>query len=116
MSFEALMAELKTGYVASLPDKAKTIQTQVETGNAADLRDAFHKLKGTGRTYGVPEVSDLARLVEELCATQPHEAPAAARLAAAILHDIHAAHSQGRAFALTDDARFLEIQALHPRS
>ncbi len=71
MNFDELLKSLHKEYLTSLPSKIDSIAQQAIKGSAAELRESFHKLKGTGRTYGMPEVSELATLVEDLCAEFP---------------------------------------------
>ena len=84
----------------------------MQTGSAHDLREAFHKLKGTGRTYGMPEVSELAALVEEICSDRPQHAVGATGHALSLLEAIHAARMSGNNFDLENDPRFQEIRKL----
>ena len=71
MTFDDMMAELQTEYVASIPEKIATIKGHFEAGDIALVQDDFHKLKGTGKTYGLPEVTDLAKEMEQICKTTP---------------------------------------------
>lgn len=114
MSFEDLLKSLQKDYLASLPEKVVKIRQQIDAASAADLRESFHKLKGTGRTYGLPEVSELAAAVESVCLARPNEAVVAATHAIALLESIHAAHSGSGAFSLQQDPRFAEIRKLLP--
>jgi HPt (histidine-containing phosphotransfer) domain-containing protein len=65
--FKNMMAELKTEYLIELPDKINYIETLLEQTNQVELENEFHKLKGTGKTYGVPEVTDICEIAEEAC-------------------------------------------------
>jgi HPt (histidine-containing phosphotransfer) domain-containing protein len=115
MSFEDLIKSLQNDYLASLPEKTDRIQGQIERTATEELRESFHKLKGTGRTYGLPEVSELAAAVESLCLTTPADATRAAAQAVLILKDIHAARLHGLDFNLHQDPRFHAIQQLLPQ-
>lgn len=67
MSFEQMMAELREEYVASFPGKINEIQSHFAANDLERLCDDFHKLKGTGKTYGIPEISILGELIEKIC-------------------------------------------------
>lgn len=114
MSFEDLLKSLQRDYLASLPEKVVNIRAQIDAAAVADLRESFHKLKGTGRTYGLPDVSLLAETVEGICIHRPVEAVKACTVATGILEDIYSVHSRGEVFQLQADARFAQIRALHP--
>ncbi|NJL24130.1 MAG: hypothetical protein HC902_02415 [Calothrix sp. SM1_5_4] len=60
----------------------------------------------------MPEVSDLAEVVENICIHKPQDASPAALQAASILEDIHAAHSHGLGFNLIQDPRFQRLHEL----
>lgn len=106
MNFDELLKTLHQDYLSSLPKKIVSIREQMKTGNASDLRESFHKLKGTGRTYGMPEVSELAALVEAICAGFPDNAVTATGHALDIMQDIYNARSKAQAHDLDGDARF----------
>lgn len=112
MSFDDLLKTLHQEYLSSLPIKISSIQNQMQVGDPSELRESFHKLKGTGRTYGLPEVSELAAVVEEICIDYPPKAVAAVGLALDILREIHTARLSGKPFALEVDERFNQIRKL----
>lgn len=112
MNFDELLKSLQTDYVAALPNKIAIIKSQIKSGDVKALRESFHKFKGTGRTYGLPEVSELAELVERLCIDEHSGAVTAASHAVALLTDIHKARSTKKEYSLHHDPRFLEIRNL----
>jgi HPt (histidine-containing phosphotransfer) domain-containing protein len=112
MSFEDLLKSLHEEYLASIPEKISVIEGQIKQGDAANLRESFHKLKGTGRTYGLPEVSDLAEVVEDICNVRPVNAVRAAGAAVGILRDIYSAHHQHHPYSFDSDPRLEGIRKL----
>ena len=112
MSFEDLLKSLKVDYIAALPNKIAQIKQQIYSADAPALRESFHKFKGTGRTYGLPEVSVLSEAVERICINTPDLAVVAAGHAVQLLQDIHDARKAHREYPLTLDPRFLEIRKL----
>lgn len=112
VSFEELLKTLRAEYLASLPQKVDLIKKQIATGSKLEIRDSFHKLKGTGRTYGLPEVSELAEVTEAICMEKADQSETAAEQAVAILQEIYTARQQGQAFALEQDPRFQLIRKL----
>lgn len=115
MSFEEMLRSLEREYLSSLPEKVKIITAQIEAGDNSNLRESFHKLKGTGRTYGLPEVSELGALVESICIEHPVNGLKAGAIAAGILRDIHQARSEAKTYDLGQDARIGELQKLLPK-
>jgi HPt (histidine-containing phosphotransfer) domain-containing protein len=112
MNFDELLKTLHQDYLTSIPQKIISIRDQINAGQPADLRESFHKLKGTGRTYGMPEISDLSAVVEEISIDYPAKAVSAASHAIEIMHDIYNARIQGRSHDLEGDARFASIRKL----
>ena len=114
MSFDDLLKGLQADYLSSLPEKIKTIDAQVQARQAADVRESFHKLKGTGKTYGFPEVSELAEIVENICIRNLETGLAAATLALPVLADIHAQRRQNASFSLNGNERVERLRKLLP--
>jgi hypothetical protein len=109
MSFAALMEQLKLEYIQSLPEKIDTIQFHIKQQYASHLREDFHKLKGTGLTYGLPEISTLAQTVEAICLAQPEQSVQAATEALPILRDIYQSRARDSTHPLESDPRFHSI-------
>jgi HPt (histidine-containing phosphotransfer) domain-containing protein len=115
MSFDEMLRSLQREYLSSIPEKIKIITAQIGSADTSNLRESFHKLKGTGRTYGLPEVSELGALVESICIEHPVNGLKAGLLAVAVLGDIHQARCEERAHDLHQDARMVELQKLLPK-
>jgi HPt (histidine-containing phosphotransfer) domain-containing protein len=111
MSLNDMLKGLQKDYLQSLPEKISVIRRHIEAGSAPDLEMAWHKLKGTGKTYGIPEISELAAAVELICHDQPAKAGPVATKALDILADIHSARAAEREFALGEDPRFKKLTA-----
>jgi len=111
MSMEDLLKNLQREYVQSLPEKISDIRKHIKSGSVETLETAFHKLKGTGKTYGIPEISELAATVEHICHEKPAKACPVAAEALSILQDIHSARKEDTAFHLVGDPRFKKIKS-----
>lgn len=71
-SLEQILNDLRKNYIAAWPDKRKRMFSHL--GNARNgqkaqdavtgLRMEFHRIAGTGATYGFPEVTRLGRQAE----------------------------------------------------
>lgn len=62
-----LFAELKGEYLDTFPEKIKSIETFWQKRDRKNLQNEYHKIKGTGSTYGAEELSTIADIMEELC-------------------------------------------------
>ncbi len=124
MSLKDLLAELQKEYLATFPEKTAAIERFWRESKLEDLESEFHKIKGTGRTYGLPEVSLLGELMEKLCQARTHEnsdplqtealehLKTAIPLAAAILERIRQSRAQGSGLTLEEDPDYQALTRL----
>lgn len=112
MSLDKLLAELQIEYLAALPTKIADIETHLRSGEMAKLRDDFHKLKGSGLTYGIPEISELCEVTELLCDSKPQAAGTFTPLTVSLLKGILQQRQAGQAYDLQKAAEFAKLQAL----
>ncbi len=111
-NYSEVMKELRQEYLEGFEEKFKFWNQCFEDENWDQLELEFHKMKGTGSTYGVPEVSLLCQHLERICRqTKPLPRPlldSAIRMLSAIkekyLHD--------REYSLGEDPDFEKIQNL----
>lgn len=61
-----LLAELKAEYLIALPGKIAKLKLLTEKAEWGELSEEYHKMKGTGKTYGYPEVSLICEKMEFL--------------------------------------------------
>ncbi len=111
-SFEQMMAELQLEYVNSIPQKIDDINSHIQAKDSASLREDFHKLKGTGKTYGIAEISEFAEVVEKICMNKPGTATQAATLGVNLLRHIHESRLKKIAFNVSAHPDFLTIKNL----
>jgi HPt (histidine-containing phosphotransfer) domain-containing protein len=112
MTFDEMMAELKRDYIKSLPEKMDTLKLHFDSQAVDELTNDFHKLKGTGKTYGLPEVSELGLFMEKLCREKPEQIPVALPLALQVLQDIYLGHTQDKSVDLKGIASFQSLLKL----
>jgi HPt (histidine-containing phosphotransfer) domain-containing protein len=110
---QELLGQLRQTYLATLPDKIVNLESLWKAQSLQLLKTEYHKLKGTGRTYGLPEVSQLGEALEHLCEAAP--APVidkAVQLSLTLLRDISTQRSKGLPLDIENTAGFAEITAL----
>jgi HPt (histidine-containing phosphotransfer) domain-containing protein len=61
-----LLSELKTDYLVKLPEKISVLKAHFHSHKWPELEEEFHKLKGTGKTYGFPDISVVCEKLELL--------------------------------------------------
>lgn len=115
MSLDDVLAELKKTYIDALPARADLIEKLHLGKQLADVEVEFHKLKGTGKTYGLPEVSSIGELGEKLSETAGPLADEGIVCAIKSLRNATKARAQGGALDLTADPDFLRLNELAKR-
>lgn len=110
MSLEQMMAELRKDYVDSLPKKLVSITDHWTSGQIDELKNDFHKLKGTGKTYGLPEITDVGLIMEHLCKVRPDQLKVAMPLAQSALKSIYALRSQNKDVTLDTVTELRELK------
>ena len=66
----SVLQELKQDYLKSFPDKINLLKELTTQQNWDQLAMEYHKLKGTGKTYGFPEVSIVSERMESIAKQQ----------------------------------------------
>jgi HPt (histidine-containing phosphotransfer) domain-containing protein len=105
-----LLKELKQDYLAALPMKIAKIESLHQNQQLKALRDEFHKLKGTGKTYGVPEISLLGEAVEKLCDFHQDELTWVIPSALNLLHKIYQVQQSQSDSRVDEDDEFIKIR------
>lgn len=111
-SYNEMMAELRKEYLDSFDEKFQAMRTYFEGQDWYSLELEFHKLKGTGSTYGVPEVTELCRLMETTCRDRGALAEKQLNDSIELLKNIKDKYEQGQDFELSSDPRYLELQKI----
>ena len=65
MDFNAMMAELQKEYLAELPNIISKLKKVTAENNGEEVHRIFHQLKGSGKTYGFDEITELCKIMEE---------------------------------------------------
>ena len=73
--YDELIGELRAEYLESFHGKYEQMLQSFKQGQWSSLEMEFHKLKGTGRTYGAPEVTQLSERMEQICKTCKEDSP-----------------------------------------
>ncbi len=72
-SFDQLLESLKKDYAKSFPEKIEKLRQLTLAKEWKSLEVEYHKLKGNGKTYGFPEISQMAEQMENLCMNAEHK-------------------------------------------
>jgi hypothetical protein len=107
-----VLADMQKQYIHGLPVKAENIEKLWSQRQIQDIETEFHKLKGTGKTYGLPEISQIGEVTEHLCESGEAALKQALPLALRLLRKVHQLRSQGQALELQSEVDFQELQRL----
>jgi hypothetical protein len=112
MSIDELLMELQKNYLKSFPAKIELIERLYQSGDTKALRVEFHKLKGTGLTYGIAEVSQVGEKMELLCLFKPEHLAQGIPLAIRFLHRMVELRNKGETPLPDQDADFQTLATL----
>jgi HPt (histidine-containing phosphotransfer) domain-containing protein len=112
MSMDDLLKELQLEYIQGIPEKIQEIKDFSEKKDLENLLNSFHKLKGSGKTYGLPEVSTLGEFFEGWLREKKEKAIPFTQKAIGILERIHASRTNSKPYSLDTDAEFQTLKSL----
>ena len=101
--FSQMLVEMKQDYLENFPKKIAVIKQLVATEKWSELNDEYHKLKGTGKTYGFPEISIVCEILEAHSMQNPAKDPELFKKSSDLLERMHQAYQQNKSFSLEQD-------------
>ncbi|MCB9073460.1 MAG: Hpt domain-containing protein [Bdellovibrionaceae bacterium] len=110
-----LFTELKGEYLDSFAEKFAAIEKFWQEKDRAALRNEFHKMKGTGSTYGLPEVSVIAEMLEDMCSNHAESLGLSILVALRLLQKVAEGHRHATAYEYQKDSLFHELQSLYQK-
>ena len=64
MNFDDMMKQMRVKYLEDTTSRISELQALVDKKDFKDLESFFHKLKGSGASYGLPEFSEFGAKYE----------------------------------------------------
>lgn len=119
MSMQQLLKNLRAQYISELHFKIREIEELLgKNASVEAFYDIFHKIKGSGLTYGCPEISDISATVEFACQSQHPKWPEAVDIAIDILKRVYIARLQqlDQIYDLGADPQYRKLVDLVPQS
>jgi HPt (histidine-containing phosphotransfer) domain-containing protein len=107
-----LLSELKQEYIISLPGKIERLRQFTEERDWANLSEEYHKLKGNGKTYGLPEISILCEQLELIALKKDAQKFTLFEHALTLLERMHKSYLSGDSFDLDKDPMAKSILSL----
>lgn len=94
MPLDDVLLELKDKYHKDLPEMQSRLSEMLQKEDYEGIYQEVHKLKGTGSTYGFPEVTELATVLETLSRQTYKEKSEDLHNGLRLLEKIHKSHEQ----------------------
>ena len=110
-NYQEVMAELRTEYLESFEDKFVLWRQLFQDAHWDNLELEFHKMKGTGTTYGAPEVSLLCEHLERICRDNKSINKTTLVSAINILSKVRDKYLQNKDFEMESEAEYSQIKA-----
>jgi HPt (histidine-containing phosphotransfer) domain-containing protein len=111
-NYEDMIAELRSDYLESFDEKFSLMKSYAASQEWYSLELELHKLKGTGSTYGAPEVTELCQVMEARCREQGSVPAADLTVTIELLEEIRKKYTVGTPFELTSDPRFVGLKKI----
>lgn len=106
-----LFAELKVEYIETFEEKITQIEKFWQQYNRKELEGEFHKIKGTGSTYGVKEATLVAEVMEDLCHQGSPQLGLCVLMSIGLLKKIREQYQEDAEFELLKDPSFKFLRA-----
>jgi len=108
-SLKDVLAGLQKAYLASMPEKIQNLELLWNKRQLDLLKTDYHKLKGTGRTYGFPEITSLGAAMERLCEIDQPSLERAVPISLKLMNRIRDTRAAGQALDLDQEPDFKTI-------
>lgn len=95
-----LLSDLKKEYLIALPEKIEKLRSLTQKEKWLEIQEEYHKLKGTGKTYGFPEISVLCEQLETLAQKKESQKTGLFLDALNLLEEIHKAALKNESYNL----------------
>lgn len=102
-----MMAELRKEYLSELPKVIINLKEAHSENNGEKVHTIFHQLKGSGKTYGFDEITDLCKIMEER--SKGNSIPKGCDDAISILETILKKRSGNEPVNLNQDSRYIKL-------
>ena len=111
-----LFIELKQEYLESFDEKIESIMTFWFRRDLKNLKNEFHKIRGTGTTYGVHEATKIAEILEDLCDNNSPKLGLSIMIFVEMLKHIRFQHEHKNTLDLDSQKTFNALERFHKES
>lgn len=111
-NYDDLIKELRTEYLQSFEEKFSLLRKLLADKDWYSIELEYHKLKGTGTTYGAPEVTKVCQILEHHCKDQSEISSETLEISVELLTKIRGKYLNDEEFDLESSDLFQKIQSL----
>jgi HPt (histidine-containing phosphotransfer) domain-containing protein len=111
-----VLSQLKAEYLQKLPQKIERLRKLTDEKNWQSLEEEYHNLKGSGKTYGFPEISAVCEKLEFLAHRQETQVFEIFSDAVDLMGRLERSYSQELTFDLFKDTTFKELLKMKSES
>jgi Hpt domain len=111
-SLAEVLAGLQKSYLAAIPEKIVNLEALFKASELVKLETEYHKLKGTGRTYGLPEVTEIGAVLERICQLDPGNLATAVPLSLTLLAKMRDHRTAGQPYVLDGELEFIALNKI----
>lgn len=108
-SFEQLLESLQKDYVESLPEKINKIKLYDIKNQVNEIKHIFHNMKGTGASYGIPEITELSTVLVQICRERPSALAWSLTLGLDLMEKIYLKRKAGQICHIQTEEKYHEI-------
>ncbi len=106
------MKQLKKDYIESLQVKRSKISDLYQQQKLVELETEFHKMKGSGKTYGLAEVSIFGEILEAICIACPEQLPKAMPVAIVLIDETYRLQNLEQSFDIEKSNEYLFLKSI----
>ncbi|MEZ0391094.1 MAG: Hpt domain-containing protein [Pseudobdellovibrionaceae bacterium] len=107
-----VLQELRREYLLKFPQKIEKLRKLTEAQDWKALEEEYHKLKGTGKTYGFPGVSQICERLEVMAQKPQTQIADVFEKSLELLERMHQKHIENQSLDLSADTFARSLLAL----
>jgi HPt (histidine-containing phosphotransfer) domain-containing protein len=108
-SLDEMLASLRKDYIANIGLKVEKIEMFLAARDFECIKREFHNMKGSGASHGVPEMSLLGSIVEDLCLRNPLAFAHYTPMAIQVLRNLQKALQSGKTIEIEKLPEYIQL-------
>lgn len=101
MNLEELFKSLQAEYLKTFEEKISNLKKFLSLNDFEKIEMEFHKMKGTGSTHNIPEISELGHKMEDYIAANKEADPLSIEESISVLENIVKSRNEAKVYQLS---------------